>query len=99
MLAALRETGGSNDSIFLCPDGLLVGYLETEDFERARAGMAAREVNERWQREMAGFSLQPKGLGSRIQAPELCLFSVQRFKIYAVLAFVEICTLLSEPTV
>jgi L-rhamnose mutarotase len=62
MLAALRENGWSNYSLFLRHDGLLVGYLETEDFERARAGMAAREVNERWQREMAGFFLQPEGL-------------------------------------
>jgi L-rhamnose mutarotase len=62
MLSALRETGWSNYSLFLRPDGLLVGYLETEDFEHARAGMAAREVNERWQREMAGFFVQPEGL-------------------------------------
>jgi L-rhamnose mutarotase len=61
MLAALRETGWGNYSLFLRPDGLLVGYLETEDFERARAGMVAREVNERWQREMAGFLVQPQG--------------------------------------
>jgi L-rhamnose mutarotase len=62
MLSALRETGWSNYSLFLRPDGLLVGYLETEDFEHARAGMAAREVNERWQREMARFFVQPEGL-------------------------------------
>src|ERR1700724_4168435 len=52
MQAALRETGWGNYSLFLRDDGLLVGYLETEDFERARSGMARREVNERWQREM-----------------------------------------------
>jgi L-rhamnose mutarotase len=62
MLSALRETGWSNYSLFLRPDGLLVGYLETEDFEHARAGMTAREVNERWQREMARFFVQPEGL-------------------------------------
>jgi L-rhamnose mutarotase len=55
MKNALKETGWSNYSLFLRPDGLLVGYLETEDFQRARAGMAKREVNKRWQREMAGF--------------------------------------------
>src|SRR3984957_18099642 len=57
--AALRETGWGNYSLFLRDDGLLVGYLETEDFERARAGMAGREVNERWQREMGDFFVQP----------------------------------------
>jgi L-rhamnose mutarotase len=62
MLQALRETGWSNYSLFLRSDGLLVGYLETESFEQARAGMAGREINERWQREMAGFFLQPDGV-------------------------------------
>jgi L-rhamnose mutarotase len=55
MLEALRQTGWHNYSLFLRDDGLLVGYLETPDFEKARAGMAAREVNARWQREMAPF--------------------------------------------
>jgi L-rhamnose mutarotase len=62
MQAALRETGWNNYSLFLRSDGLLVGYFETGDFERARAGMTKREVNERWQREMADFFLQPKGV-------------------------------------
>lgn len=62
MLAALRETGWTNYSLFLRPDGLLVGYLETEDFARARSGMAAREINDRWQHEMAGFFVQPARL-------------------------------------
>ena len=62
MLDALRETGWNNYSLFLRPDGLLVGYLECEDFARARAEMAKREVNERWQREMAGFFVQQDGI-------------------------------------
>lgn len=61
MQAALRETGWRNYSLFLRDDGLLVGYLETEDFESARAGMAQREVNDRWQGEMADFFIQPAG--------------------------------------
>ena len=55
MLEALRETGWRNYSLFLRPDGLLVGYLETDDFAAALRGMAERRVNERWQREMAPF--------------------------------------------
>lgn len=55
MLDALRETGWTNYSLFLSEDGLLVGYLETADFEGALRGMAGKEVNGRWQREMAGF--------------------------------------------
>jgi len=55
MLQALRETGWRNYSLFLRDDGLLVGYFETTDYAQAREGMAGREVNERWQREMSGF--------------------------------------------
>ncbi|MGD0007281.1 MAG: L-rhamnose mutarotase [Terriglobia bacterium] len=55
MLAALRETGWHNYSLFLRDDGLLVGYFETPDYQSALAGMAKREVNERWQRDMAPF--------------------------------------------
>lgn len=55
MRQALRETGWRNYSLFLRPDGLLVGYLETDDFERSRAAMKEREVNARWQEQMAPF--------------------------------------------
>ena len=55
MLEALRETGWSNYSLFLRADGLLIGYLETEDFEASVAGMEARDVNTRWQADMAPF--------------------------------------------
>jgi L-rhamnose mutarotase len=55
MLEALRESGWHNYSLFLRDDGLLVGYFETPDLDAALAGMAAREVNERWQTEMAPF--------------------------------------------
>lgn len=70
MLEALRETGWTNYSLFLREDGLLVGYLETEDFDRARAGMAGREVNRKWQNEMAAFFVQPSGeLPDRAMSP------------------------------
>ena len=55
MQAALRETGWGNYSLFLRSDGLLVGYVECEDFEAVRAAMNALEVNARWQAEMASF--------------------------------------------
>jgi L-rhamnose mutarotase len=55
MLEALSATGWRNYSLFLRDDGLLVGYLETEDFQAALAGMEATEVNARWQKEMAPF--------------------------------------------
>ena len=52
MQQALRQTGWRNYSLFLRPDGLLIGYLETDDFEQAKSQMSQRAVNERWQREM-----------------------------------------------
>ncbi|MCY4525169.1 MAG: L-rhamnose mutarotase [Anaerolineaceae bacterium] len=55
MLNALRETGWHNYSLFLREDGLLIGYLETPDFQAALEGMAGREINERWQNDMAPF--------------------------------------------
>jgi L-rhamnose mutarotase len=55
MLDALRAAGWTNYSLFLRPDGLLVGYLETEDFEHALAAMAVTEVNARWQAEMGRY--------------------------------------------
>jgi L-rhamnose mutarotase len=55
MLRALADTGWHNYSLFLRPDGLLIGYLETPSLEAAQAGMAATEVNERWQAEMGEF--------------------------------------------
>jgi L-rhamnose mutarotase len=56
MLAALRRTGWRNYSLFLRPeDGLVVGYFETDDIDAATAGMAATEVNEKWQTGMAEY--------------------------------------------
>ena len=70
MRQALSDTGWRNYSLFLRPDGLLVGYLETEDFEGARNAMAGRDVNARWQKEMAGFFVSPKGdLPDRAMSP------------------------------
>jgi L-rhamnose mutarotase len=55
MLTALRASGWRNYSLFLRDDGLLVGYLETDDFRAAREAMERTEVNARWQAEMAPF--------------------------------------------
>ena len=61
MQQALRETGWGNYSLFLRDDGLLVGYLETDDFAAAQRGMEATDVNARWQAEMAEFFELPDG--------------------------------------
>ena len=61
MLDALRAAGWRNYSLFLRDDGLLVGYLETDDFAAAQRGMEATDVNARWQAEMAEFFELPSG--------------------------------------
>jgi L-rhamnose mutarotase len=61
MRQALSETGWRNYSLYLRGDGLLVGYLETDDFAAARGAMAVREVNERWQASMAPFFEELEG--------------------------------------
>jgi L-rhamnose mutarotase len=49
MRKALSGAGWHNYTLYLRDDGLLVGNVECEDFEKAKAAMAATEVNERWQ--------------------------------------------------
>jgi L-rhamnose mutarotase len=53
MVQALARAGWHNYSLFVREDGLLIGYFETPSLEAAQAGMAATEVNARWQAEMA----------------------------------------------
>ena len=64
MLAALRDAGWHNYSLFLRPDGLLIGYVETPDFDRALSLMAATEVNHRWQTYMKDFFESASGLAA-----------------------------------
>jgi L-rhamnose mutarotase len=55
MRRALSQTGWHNYSLFLRPDGLVVGYLETPDFSRSLALMAELDVNARWQAAMGPY--------------------------------------------
>ena len=55
MLRALAETGWHNYSLFLRPDGLLIGYVESPDLAAAQAAMDDTDVNHRWQAEMGQF--------------------------------------------
>jgi len=55
MQDALRATGWRNYSLFLRDDGLLIGYVESDDLAASQAAMARTEVNARWQAEMAQF--------------------------------------------
>jgi len=55
MLDALRASGWRNYSLFLSTTGLLIGYLETDDFGAALRGMEQTDINARWQAEMREF--------------------------------------------
>ena len=55
MLEALAASGWSNYSLFLRPDGLLIGYVETTSLEEAVSAMNRTEVNDRWQAQMGEF--------------------------------------------
>lgn len=55
MLRALKEAGWHNYSLFLRADGLLIGYVESEDLKGAQKRMSHTEVNRLWQFEMSQF--------------------------------------------
>ena len=61
MLAALHDAGWGNYSLFLTQDGLLIGYLEADDYQAALDGMARTAVNGRWQAEMAPYFAELDG--------------------------------------
>jgi L-rhamnose mutarotase len=63
MLAALRDSGWRNYSLFARDDGLLVGYVEADDLGAAQRAMAATEVNTRWQAEMGRYFTGLDGRG------------------------------------
>lgn len=63
MLRALRDAGWRDYQLFLRPDGLLVGVVETDDLAAAQAAVDAAEVSARWETEMAPFFATGDGRG------------------------------------
>ena len=55
MLEAIAAAGWRNYSLFLRPDGLLIGYFETDELEASQAALAANPVTAVWEAEMADF--------------------------------------------
>ena len=56
MLDALRRQGWRDYSLYVKPeDGLVVGFVTTDDFAAAVAGMDAEDVNARWQERMSRY--------------------------------------------
>ena len=64
MREALRQAGWQNYTLFLREDGLLIGYVETPDFDRAISEMAKTDVNRRWQEQMTEFFEGESGLAA-----------------------------------
>lgn len=55
MLDALSRHGWKDYSLFLREDGLLIGFVESDDLDASLAGMQNEDVNARWQKEMTAF--------------------------------------------
>ena len=55
MLQALKASGWHNYSLFMRADGLLIGYVESDDLAAAQEGMGNTEATARWQAEMGEF--------------------------------------------
>lgn len=52
MLGEIAASGRCNYSLFLRPDGLLIGYFETDDLVASQHYLAASSVAADWEREM-----------------------------------------------
>jgi L-rhamnose mutarotase len=55
MLREIAASGRRNYSLFLRPDGLLIGYFETDDLDASRAYLDASPIAAAWEREMGGL--------------------------------------------
>ena len=70
MTDALRCAGWANYTLFLTDDGLLVGYLETDDYAAALQRMAQASVNDRWQAENGAFLRRSRRSAARRGVPQ-----------------------------
>ena len=61
MLEALEATGWRNYSLFISDTGMVIGYVECEDFDASRRAMEETDVNARWQAEMSEFFVGLEG--------------------------------------
>ncbi|MFM9919535.1 L-rhamnose mutarotase [Lacisediminihabitans sp. H27-G8] len=55
MLREIAASGRRNYSLFLRPDGLLIGYFETDDLAASQDYLDASTVAADWEREMGDF--------------------------------------------
>ncbi|WP_297081639.1 L-rhamnose mutarotase [uncultured Demequina sp.] len=71
MLEAIRDAGRRDYSLFLRPDGLLVGVYETDDDEASAAALAADARTATWESTMAPFFVSLDGDRPDQGAPQL----------------------------
>ena len=71
MLEAIRDAGRRNYSLFVRPDGLLVGYYETDDDAASAAALAADPRTAEWEATMAPFFVSLDGARPDQDAPHL----------------------------
>ncbi|GMA22871.1 L-rhamnose mutarotase [Luteimicrobium album] len=61
MLREIAASGRRNYTIFLRPDGLLVGYFETDDLAASEDYLARSPVATAWERDSARFFADLEG--------------------------------------
>jgi L-rhamnose mutarotase len=73
MLDAIAASGRRNYSLFLRPDGLLIGYFEVDDLEASQRSLAASPAAARWEAEMSELfpALDGRADQSLVSLPEI----------------------------
>ena len=71
MLTAIEESGRRNYSLFLRPDGLLIGYYETDSVVESQRSLENNPDTAPWEAEMAEFFVQLDGARPDQAAPAL----------------------------
>jgi len=71
MLAAIRDSGRRNYSLYLREDGLLIGYYETDDDAASAAALAADPRTAEWERQSAELFVTLDGDRPDQGAPQL----------------------------
>lgn len=61
MLRAIEQAGRRNYSLFLRPDGLLIGYYETDDDQAAQLALDADPRTAAWEAQMSDFFVSLDG--------------------------------------
>lgn len=71
MLRAIEASGRRNYSLFLRPDGLLIGYYETDDDDASAQALADDPRAAEWEAQAAGFFESLPGTRADQGAPRL----------------------------